>query len=446
MTFVGYQSFGQTTTIDYLNSGLSTTACNVFSPSQTINGVVHTSYAGGVEFSTANGLLVSTQNNSIPFSGTGFYLNYNFQTGNNYDISITGNADAATYLNTSIINSLMGYATAGMSSCSLDANVANWNKSGYGQQTFEGTASAKTYTIPTFSVSSSGYSTFLIWATGGQSNYVVDNFSISKILITKTAIGPSFNITPTTVSLTCGNTTPQTFTVNNPDNATVTDYTWNLGATPNGWKLPNGSAAPATYSSGTTNTLTLTPVCGSGLSNISATVTANGTQYNTNVTSMTITAPTMSVSGNDAICSGSATYSVANLHCNASVTWSASPAGIVSLSCTSCNSTTLTKTGDGSITLTATVSGVCGSNPIVINKTIAVGYSLTGTITQGVLIRPCILIIPFLREQLRLLSNGQALRESVATNHQLILLLPRLASYIIRLKANFGSLCLLDNL
>ncbi|MEO6870168.1 MAG: T9SS type A sorting domain-containing protein [Ginsengibacter sp.] len=145
--------------------------------------------------------------------------------------------------------------------------------------------------------------------------------------------------------------------------------------------MPNGSAAPATYSTGTTNTLTITPVCGSALKNVSATVTANGTQYNTNQSSISITPPSLSISGNSVLCSGSATYSVSNLPCNASVIWSASPAGIVSLSCTSCNSTTITKTGDGSVTLTATVSNVCGSNPIVLNKQVAVGYSLTGTIS-----------------------------------------------------------------
>jgi hypothetical protein len=59
------------TTINYLTSGLSTSACNVFDFNQTINGVVHTSYAGGVKFSTSSGLLLDVQDKTTPFSGTG---------------------------------------------------------------------------------------------------------------------------------------------------------------------------------------------------------------------------------------------------------------------------------------------------------------------------------------------------------------------------------------
>ena len=85
----------------------------------------------------------------------------------------------------------------------------------------------------------------VVWATGGNPSYAFDNLTISKIVITKTAIVPSFTLTPTTTALTCGTTSPVTFTVNNPGNVTgITNYSWHLGATPNGWKLPNGSAAP----------------------------------------------------------------------------------------------------------------------------------------------------------------------------------------------------------
>lgn len=55
MTFSGI-AFSQTTTINYLTSGLSTTACNVFNPNVTINGITHSSHAGGVTFNSTSGI------------------------------------------------------------------------------------------------------------------------------------------------------------------------------------------------------------------------------------------------------------------------------------------------------------------------------------------------------------------------------------------------------
>ena len=114
------------------------------------------------------------------------------------------------------------------------------------------------------------------------------------------------------------------------------------------------------------------------MSNISATVTAGGNTYNTNTSTINVTTPVLSITGNNALCSGSATYSIANLPCNASVTWSASPSNIVSLSCTSCASTTLTGTGAGNVTLTATVSSPTCSNLTSPTKTISVGNAVSG--------------------------------------------------------------------
>ncbi|MGN6531087.1 MAG: T9SS type A sorting domain-containing protein [Ginsengibacter sp.] len=263
-----------------------------------------------------------------------------------------------------------------------DANVPNYNATGYGQADLTGTNNSKTYAIPQFYVPS-GLPTYLvIWATGGIPSQTIDAFSISKIVITKTAPAPSFDITPPSVPFTCGTTSPVTFTVNNPGGITgITNYTWNLGATPNGWKLPDGSAAPATYSTGTVNTLTLTPVCGSVQKNISATVTASGNSYNTNTSSVSITPPSLSINGNSSFCTGSSNYFIDNLPCNASVEWSISPTtGIANLSCFSCTTTSLSQTGYGTVTLTAVVSNLCGGSNITLNKNIQIGNApLTGT-------------------------------------------------------------------
>lgn len=77
----------------------------------------------------------------------------------------------------------------------------------------------------------------------------------------------------------------------------------------------------------------------------------------------------MSINGSDAICSGSSSYHVDGLPCNSTVVWAVSPLNVVA-SDANANSLTLTPTptGNGIITVTATVSNVCGGNPIVISK------------------------------------------------------------------------------
>ncbi len=65
-------SYTQTTTINYLTSGLSTTACNVFNPHVIINNTDHTSYAGGVSFDTTHGLFLATSPLASPPGATAF--------------------------------------------------------------------------------------------------------------------------------------------------------------------------------------------------------------------------------------------------------------------------------------------------------------------------------------------------------------------------------------
>lgn len=74
--------------------------------------------------------------------------------------------------------------------------------------------------------------------------------------------------------------------------------------------------------------------------------------------------------GDDAICSTSNPYQIPNLPAGAIVSWSVSPSGIT-LSPTTPNNatTTLTKNTDGVVTLTATISNLCGGGtPIVVTK------------------------------------------------------------------------------
>lgn len=76
------------------------------------------------------------------------------------------------------------------------------------------------------------------------------------------------------------------------------------------------------------------------------------------------------INGASLLCT-SGTYTIDNLPAGASVTWSG-PSNIVSLTPDG-NAVTASRVGDGQITLTATVTNVCGANTVVINRTIDVG-------------------------------------------------------------------------
>ncbi len=180
-----------------------------------------------------------------------------------------------------------------------------------------------------------------------------------------------FTVTPANPAITCGSTTAVAFTVNNVNNVPgITDHTWNLGATPNGWLLPNGNPAPQSYSTGTTNTLALTPVCGIVQSSVSASVTVSGNVCNSTVSAVTSVLPAMSINGSTSFCSGSQVYSITGLPCNASVSWVSNPQGIVNVAELN-NQATLTKITNGQTNLTANITA-CGVQ-IQRNITINVG-------------------------------------------------------------------------
>lgn len=371
----GVLTNAQTTTINYLSSGLSTTSCNVFNPSATINGVQHTARAGGVTFNTSFGIGLATTPQANPPGGTAYVINYNFTPGNNYTISITALGNPALLLKTSVVPNFNQFPTNGTSLCPPDANVSSYQTVGVGQLSTATSTTSTTYNVQQFSIpGSSVYPYLIIWASGGQPSLSLDNLSISQVVITQTAIA-SFTLSPSSLTIPCGSTTAQTFTVTNVNNTpNVTNHSWNLGSASNGW-LHNGNPAPQTISTGTTNTLTLTPVCGSAPSNISVTVTAGGNNYQTNTATITVgSPPTFSISGSNIICV-SEVYSIPNLPCGANVTWSLSgqPGPLATLSCTTCPQTTVSKgTGSGNEFLTATITA-CGVTQTTPTKQIRIG-------------------------------------------------------------------------
>ena len=191
----------------------------------------------------------------------------------------------------------------------------------------------------------------------------------------------SFVLAASPTTITCGTTTPVTFTVSNPANISgITGYVWNLG-TNSGWQY-NGIPAPATISTAT-NTLTLTPTCGSTLSNVFTSVVAGTSSCNTNTSTVSIALPTMAINPTGAFCTATANYSIIGLPCNASVAWTVTPSGIVSPTTSNSNTPTFTKVTNGTILLKAVISNACGQTT-TINKSIVVGAAqLIPSFTPG---------------------------------------------------------------
>lgn len=362
-------------TFDYVSASLGT-SCNVFnvSPSVNIDGIVHSSWAGGVTFNSTLGIGLATQQKNSPFTSTAFVINYPFLTGKNYNINIiaVGNADVS--LKASVVPNVTNFVTSSQTACTGDANAFSYSTAGAGQFSTATSTTSTTYAIPQFTIpGNTSYNYLYVWSSGGKPTLDLDALYISKITITESAVVAPVSFTlPSTTSFACGSSAAINLAVNNVYGTTgVTDYTWNLGATPNGW-LYNNVAAPATVSTGATNTIALTPVCNTIPKNVSTTVTANGIAYNTNTSTVSITQPSMSINGSSNFCSGSSPYSITGLPCNATVSWSATPTGIVTPSTSTSTTPSFTQTGNGTVTLTATVTS-CGATQPALTKSVKVG-------------------------------------------------------------------------
>jgi len=85
------------------------------------------------------------------------------------------------------------------------------------------------------------------------------------------------------------------------------------------------------------------------------------------------------ISGDANLCSGSKTYTLNSLHPSATITWNASPSGVVSLVTNSDKTVTVTKVGNGLVTLTGSATS-CGIQTGTITKQITVGPPPTPSI------------------------------------------------------------------
>lgn len=307
--------------------------------------------------------------------GTQYQINYSFKKGYAYKIDIKAWDPNGSAPKSQLRLNLNNGSNGGSSSCTGPATI-NPATSGdliQAKEIYTGGGFINyEYTYPPLS---SG-ELYLVLAAVPETGAIYHHIEIQSILITE--IGPFFALTPIPFAVSCGSTTPQTFSVTNqytnPDGVT---YQWNMGAN-NGWQY-NNSQAPATFTT-TTNSIDLTPAfCGTTMpGNFSVTVLINNIPYNTYTCPVTVNTPQLLVSGNPQICSGSPqTYSISNLPCNASVVWDESPSNLVTPSVTG-NNITLSYAADGQTVLTATVTGGCaGSSGIKVPITVTTG-NITG--------------------------------------------------------------------
>lgn len=96
------------------------------------------------------------------------------------------------------------------------------------------------------------------------------------------------------------------------------------------------------------------------------------------------------ISGDNSFCTTSNLYTIPNLPAGSTVTWSVTPAGAVTINSPGASQTTLSIVNGGVITLTASITNACTTEPIIISKeNITVGPPTPVTALRKTVIRGC---------------------------------------------------------
>lgn len=363
-----YNSYSQTI-IDY--STFSSAECNVFSSSVSVGGVDHITAAGQPRYDAAN------QSIDLDYTydaGTEYAIKYPFKKGYSYQIIVNAwsvqsppRVGSPAMLRYRVSNSSSGSPfCTGPTFVGLTADV-HQSQMGVNDLFFND------HMFSSFN-STSDFNYLLLAALPNIGRTNTGTIFIRKVTIKIIAIDrPEFQLTPSSVDVMCGAQPNYTFTVNNPRGISgVTSYVWNVGTMPNGW-IYGGVAAPATITTAT-NSLSLKSVCGVTPKNISVAVYVGGSVYNTysSVVNSTSSWPSLTITGDDEICPGSsATYTIPNLPCDASVTWSES-SGLVSISTTGNTATLNNSLASGKVAKLKAVFTSCGKNTYL-SKDITLG-------------------------------------------------------------------------
>jgi hypothetical protein len=203
------------------------------------------------------------------------------------------------------------------------------------------------------------------YESSGGVKYFSCDYSIEKDQV------PTFTISPSTTSISCGSTSPETFSVTNVYNSPGTlSYNWQVGR---GWN--NSSGNPVSSFVTTTNSVTLTPFSYPP-SNVAVTPVLDGVnqpQLTSNVSLGGFNPTFYEVTGSNSLCS-SAMYSVSNLPSDITVTsWDVSNTSVASITFSG-NLATLTSIGgNGSVNVLATITNSCGQSKIISKTNVAVG-------------------------------------------------------------------------
>lgn len=391
---ISYTAGFTQTNINY-ETWMGASGCNLFATSTnvpaTISGnnttIPHLTAVGQPLYDNVNKTVnLESRINGSQNEGTEYRINSIFKQGYSYIITITAarimsvQTGPNVSLRLDINNGGSGNNTACSGTGIIDASGSGNLKQS--QQIGGSSFSDYVFNYNAFSAQQA----YLMVAAIPPSGSVFQTILIRKIKIEELPPAASFSISPSSTSITCGATTPISFTINNINSTPgITGYSWNLGATPNGW-LYNGNPAPSIIPMPSSNLspLLLTPDCGKKLSNVSATITANGNTYNTtNSASISISQPTYNITGTFSLCSGSTNYTLNGAVCNSTVLWTAPPSNLGTLSSLNTSQTTLTYGGtSGSFNLTANVNS-CGVSasvtlPVHVGPYNASDYTLTG--------------------------------------------------------------------
>lgn len=268
-------------------------------------------------------------------------LNFSFKLSKN--VSFTSNG---------IIKIMLKYSSSSYGSmrASQDFQSTSWSIDG---TTSEGYISTN---ISASEIQVNGSSIYLEYSANGN------DYKSCEYPLTKTPL-PTFSLSPTSISLDCGDTANKTFTVtpaNIPSGATVT-YSWSH----NGWVFVSSTATSRTLKQNANGTLpsnvTVTPYI-NGVAQASKTCVVSRASFTTNAT----------INGN-AICSGSSVFSINDLPLNTTVSWSSLNTNIATVVSQSNNQATVSAiASSGNFNLQAIITNACGQTKTIV-KTIQIG-------------------------------------------------------------------------
>jgi hypothetical protein len=245
-----------------------------------------------------------------------------------------------------------------------------WTQPSSGNSTYSSTAS---FSISASDFNISGGVLYVIFKSFSGIEYASCNYTISKPML------PTFSLSPTSLSLPCGDQSARVFSVtsnNIPSGVTLT-YNW---------------SAPGWSGSSTTSSITLTPQSGTILpSNVTVRPVLNGVQQSqlTCTVSRASFTSSATISGPTNICSGLANYTIAGVTAGQSVSWGLSNTATASLLNPTNSGVTVNFNGTGAQTLSASITNQCGQTSVrtfVINNgstTFSTTATLTGSTTAA---------------------------------------------------------------